>query len=115
MMIRPSTVRFATVEERRAGLTFLGAQTVEVDDDDDQDAGDDPLPKGIHVEQVCAVVDGRQNERAEQRSVYGTDGAEEARATDNRGGNRLQFPALGLRRIADADPGSQQDANKGGA
>ncbi|WP_245499074.1 ABC transporter permease, partial [Mesorhizobium sp. M7A.F.Ca.AU.002.06.1.1] len=42
-------------------------QAVEVDDDDDQRAGDDALPERIDVEQVGAVVDGGQDEGAEQR------------------------------------------------
>jgi hypothetical protein len=31
-------------------LALLGAQTVEIDDHDDQDAGDDALPKRVYVQ-----------------------------------------------------------------
>ena len=63
----------------------------------------------------CAVVDRRQNEGTEQRSVDRADGAEKAGATDDRGGDRLQFPSFRLGRIADADSRGEQNADKGGA
>jgi hypothetical protein len=34
-------------------LALLGTQAVEVDDDDDQGAGDNSLPEGIYVKQIC--------------------------------------------------------------
>jgi hypothetical protein len=46
-------------------LPLFASQPVKVDDDDDKKAGDDTLPKRIHVQQVSAVVDRRQDEGAE--------------------------------------------------
>ena len=69
-------------------------QAVEIDDDDDERAGDDPLPERIEVEQVGAVVDRRQDEGADQRPLHRADRAEKAGAADDRRGDRLQFPAL---------------------
>src|SRR5256885_347383 len=40
------------------GLFAPSAQPVEIDDDDDQHAGDDALPEGVDIEQIGAVVDG---------------------------------------------------------
>jgi hypothetical protein len=45
-------------------LAFLPAQTVEIDDHDNQATGNDPLPEGIHVQQIGAIVDRGQNEGA---------------------------------------------------
>ncbi len=47
--------------------------------------------------------------------MHRADGAEEAGATDHGRGDRLQFPAFRLSRVADADTRCQQDTNKGGA
>ena len=60
-------------------LPAATAQTVEVDDDDDQHAGDDALPEGVDVQQVGAVVDGGEDEGADQRAVHRADGAEQRR------------------------------------
>lgn len=45
-------------------LAFFPAQTVEIDDHDNEDTGDDSLPEGIHVQQIGAIVDRGQNEGA---------------------------------------------------
>src|SRR5580658_5151904 len=88
---------------------------IEIDNDDDKRAGDDALPERIEVEKVCAVVDGRQDEGADQRPLHRADRAEKAGPADDRRGDRLQFPALALGRIANADAHGEQNTDEGGA
>jgi len=45
--------------------------------------------------------------------VHRADGAEKAGATDDGGGDRLQFPSFRLGRIADADARGEQNADEG--
>src|ERR1700730_8130825 len=73
---------------------FLATQTVKIDDHDDEAAGNDTLPEWIHVQQVCAVVDRRQDEGAEERAVDGADSTKKACAADDGGSDRLQFPSF---------------------
>src|SRR3569833_663672 len=58
-----------------ARLPAAAPELIEEDDDDDQGPGDDLLPERIDVEQVGAVVDGREDDRANQRAMYRADGA----------------------------------------
>jgi len=63
--------------EWKGSLAFFPAYTVEIDDHDDQTAGNDPLPERIDVHQVRAIGDGGQNEGTKYRSMHRTDGAEQ--------------------------------------
>ena len=47
--------------------------------------------------------------------MHRADRAEQAGAADDGRGDGLQFPAFGLRGVADADARGQQDADEGGA
>src|SRR6516162_11559179 len=49
---------------------LFAPQSVKIDDNDNQDAGDDTLPECIYVQQIGAVVDRRQDEGTEQRPVH---------------------------------------------
>jgi hypothetical protein len=62
---------------------FLATQTVKIDDHDDEAAGNDTLPEWIHVQQVCAVIDRRQDEGAEERAMDGADRTKKACAADD--------------------------------
>jgi hypothetical protein len=64
-------------------LPLLGTQAVEIDDDDDQNAGDNSLPKRVYVEQIGAVVDRRQDEGAQKWTMHRADRAKEAGAADD--------------------------------
>ena len=94
---------------------LLGTQAVEIDDHDDQDTRDNALPKCIDVQQIGAVVDRRKDKGTQQRAVHRANRAKEACATDHRRSDRLQFPALRLRRVADSNAGGEQDAHERGA
>src|SRR5207237_10543580 len=62
---RPTTGR--PDQAHRGGRRFsslLVAQAVEIHDHNDEQAGDDALPERIEIEQVGAVVDRGQDERA---------------------------------------------------
>src|ERR1700704_1485651 len=49
--------RFGSCEiELHSGLALLTPQAVEIDNHKDQAAGDDPLPKWIHIQQVGTVI-----------------------------------------------------------
>jgi hypothetical protein len=63
-----------------SGLAFLTPQTVEIDDPNDQASCNDALPEWIHVQQVCAVIDRREDEGAEERAVDGANGTKKAGA-----------------------------------
>jgi hypothetical protein len=73
----------ALAQNAVSDLPLLGTQAVEIDDDDDQNAGDNSLPKCIYVEQIGAVVDGRQDERAQEGTMHRADRAKEAGAADH--------------------------------
>src|SRR5690348_15898274 len=60
------------------------SQPVEIDDDDDEQAGDDALPERVDVQEIGAVVDGGEDEGAEQRPMHRADGAEQRGAADHR-------------------------------
>jgi hypothetical protein len=94
---------------------LFATQSVKIDDNDNQDAGDDTLPECVYVQQIGAVVDRRQDEGTEQRPVHRANGTEKTGATDDGGGYRLQFPSFRLGRVADTDARGEQDADEGGA
>jgi hypothetical protein len=73
----------ARAGEWKGCLAFFPAYTVEIDDHDDQTAGNDSLPERIDVHQVRAIGDGGQNEGTKQRSMHRTDGTEQTCAADN--------------------------------
>ena len=73
---------------------FFAAQAIKIDDDNDEAARDDALPEWIYVQQVCAVIDRRQDEGAEERAVHRADRTKKACAAEAGGSNRLQFPSF---------------------
>ena len=62
--------------EWKGCLALFSAYAVEIDDHDNQTAGNDLLPERIDVHQVRAVGDGGQNEGTKQWSMHRTNGAE---------------------------------------
>ena len=78
-----------TVLSRLRGSALLSAQPVKIDDNDDEDTGDNALPKRVHVQQVGAVIDCGQDKGTEQRAVHRADGAKKACATYDRRSYRL--------------------------
>jgi hypothetical protein len=64
-------------------LPFFAAQAIEIDDDDYEAAGDDTLPERVYVQQIGAIVNSRQNERTEQRTMDRADRTKKARTTDD--------------------------------
>ena len=59
------------------------AVLVDGDRADDHRPGDDLLPEGVHAEDVQAVADGRDNDRADQRGDDAALTAEDAGSTDD--------------------------------
>jgi hypothetical protein len=66
---------------------------VEIDDARDQEALDHHLPEGADAEKVGAVADRREQDRADEAATDRPPSAEQARAADNCGGDRLQLVA----------------------
>jgi hypothetical protein len=56
-----------------SGLTLLTPQAVKIDDHDYKAAGDDSLSEWIHIQQVCTVINRRQDKGPEQRAMNGAD------------------------------------------
>src|ERR1700722_9151825 len=84
-------------------LAFFTAQTVKIDDHNDEAARDNPLPEWIHIQQVCAVVNRRQDEGSEKRAVEGPDCTKQACPANDRGSDGLQFPTFRGSSVSDPD------------
>ena len=62
---------------------------IDGDGDDDHQTLDDVLPDVGHADEDQAVRQDGDDQRTDQRTPYGADTADEARATENDGGDRV--------------------------
>src|ERR1700746_1322719 len=79
---RPHSEATGAIERKRC-LALFPADAVEIDNHDNQTAGNDSLPEGIDVHQVRAIGDSGQNEGTKQWSMHRTDGTEQTCAANH--------------------------------
>ena len=90
------------------------AHDVGLDGEHDDDADDDRLQERVDVEQVHAVADHADHQRADQRVGDVAPAAEEAGAADDHRGDRVELGQVAGRRRAGVEPARRDDRGDAG-
>src|ERR1700690_1366198 len=95
---------------RPSRLSPSATDDVEIDGEDDDDAGRDDLPLLRHIYKLQSVGERFDDERADDGAKDRAHAAGERRAADDDRGNGVEFVAVTEGRLGRVDAGGQQDA-----